>query len=365
MKLKGRSILLISPEPWDHIFVSKHHYAVNLAERGNRVYYLGPPSKEWVLAKTGLENVFLLRYTGFPKGIRYYPSFLQQLIFLYVFKRLELTCSAQFDVVWSFDNSVFFDFSFLPASTLKISHIVDFNQNFQTRRAATTADLCLCTTERIKVNLKRFNLNTFKIGHGFNTRASLKAEVLVRRRHQRLIAVYAGNLSIPYIDWSLLWQVVERNPDVDFIFLGPNSTALPEDSSMSIAKRKVLKRSNTTFPGKVDFSELEGYYQLSDVLLVAYMERYQDGQVANPHKMMEYLGSGKVIVATKTSEYEGLYPHIVMSERNSEWPQLFQKVKEQLEYYNSIELQDRRVAIARANTYEKQIEKIESLIINR
>ena len=38
------SILIISPEAWNGHFVSKHHYAVSLANRGYKVYFLNPPS---------------------------------------------------------------------------------------------------------------------------------------------------------------------------------------------------------------------------------------------------------------------------------------------------------------------------------
>ena len=39
MILKDKSILIVSPEPWAHLFVSKHHYAVHLAQRGNKVFF--------------------------------------------------------------------------------------------------------------------------------------------------------------------------------------------------------------------------------------------------------------------------------------------------------------------------------------
>jgi hypothetical protein len=40
--LKGRRILLISPQPWDHLPISKHHYAEELAA-DNDVTFLEPP----------------------------------------------------------------------------------------------------------------------------------------------------------------------------------------------------------------------------------------------------------------------------------------------------------------------------------
>ena len=41
--LRDRTILLVSPNEWGAMHVSKHHYALELAERGNRVIFLNPP----------------------------------------------------------------------------------------------------------------------------------------------------------------------------------------------------------------------------------------------------------------------------------------------------------------------------------
>ena len=41
--LHNKTILLISPQSWGTMFLSKHHYAIELARRGNTVYFLNPP----------------------------------------------------------------------------------------------------------------------------------------------------------------------------------------------------------------------------------------------------------------------------------------------------------------------------------
>src|SRR5947208_1346282 len=153
MKLKNKNILLISPEPLDHIFVSKHHYATHLAKRGNKIFFLNPPGNFDSISNTHFEGVYSVSYQGFPAGIRFYPSFLQKKIIKRKFNHLQRECNIRFDIIWSFDNSVFFDFSALPSHVIKISHIVDLNQDFQTQKAAITADYCFCTTEAIKHRL--------------------------------------------------------------------------------------------------------------------------------------------------------------------------------------------------------------------
>src|SRR4030081_3223301 len=43
--LKNKTILLISPQGWGPMFLSKHHYAIELAKRGNTIYFLNPPGE--------------------------------------------------------------------------------------------------------------------------------------------------------------------------------------------------------------------------------------------------------------------------------------------------------------------------------
>lgn len=363
MKLFNKNILLISPEPWNHIFVSKHHYAIHLGKRGNKVFFVNPPGKEESVKPTRFPNVFEVTYKGFPIGLRYYPRVLQQKKTLAVYRSLEILTAVTFDVIWSFDNSVFFDFSSVPERVVKISHIVDFDQDFQTSKAAKTANICLSVTEQIRNALARYNARSYKINHGFSV--SPPRQCSEQLKDARAIkAVYAGNLSLPFIDWDVIHQVVKSCPEVEFFFIGPHANVLSGTSRMRRAKKGVFECKNVSSLGRMAFDELQQFYRGSDILFVAYQQRYHDNQVANTHKMMEYLGSGNVVVATKTSEYSNFYPLIAMCEKNSEWPERFRSVVCNLNYYNSAELRAKRIAFALRNTYEEQIKRVEDIISN-
>ncbi len=363
MQLVFKNILIVSTEPWDHIFVSKHHYAAHLAKRGNQVFFLGPPSDQYTVQKTDFENVFTISYQGFPKGLRYYPSFLQKYFMRKQFEQLQKLCKIKYNVVWSFDNSVFFDFSTLPESVLKISHIVDLNQDFQTEKAAQTADYCFCTTELIKKRLLKCNSKVFKINHGFNNQIIDNTPVRLPGK-SKIKALYAGNLAIPFIDWVLVHRVILENPEIDFIFVGPNANLFTQNADQNLAKKNIQSCDNTYFVGRLKSEVLIRYQVSADVLLVAYQEIYYDNQAANPHKMMEYLGSGKMIVATFTAEFVNLSEDglIMMSSNNDEYIALFNNVVQEIEYWNSDSLRDSRIAIAMDNTYQKQLDRIEKII---
>jgi glycosyltransferase involved in cell wall biosynthesis len=352
--LKDKNILLISPEAWEHIFVSKHHYATHLAKRGNKVYFLNPPSNQFSVSKTGFRNVYSVQYKGFSPGIRFYPKFIQRYLIKHMFQELERLCKSRFNIIWSFDNSVFYDFSSFPVDLTKILHVVDFNQDFQLKAAAETADVCFGVSTPIMKKLKAFNKQAFFINHGCGE--SLGEKKVTLPGANRTKAFYVGNLDIHYLDWGLFKEIIYSNREVDFIIAGPWSEGGEKEVIQSF--------SNVHYVGQLKAVELSRFYNTVDLLLLLYRANEFPEQLSNPHKMMEYLASGKMIIATRTQEYldlagEGLF---LMAEENKEFPQLFQSAILDLEYWNSKQKQKDRQAYALENTYNKQIEKIEAFL---
>jgi hypothetical protein len=364
MRLTDKNILLVSPEPWNHIFVSKHHYAVHLAQHGNSVFFLNPPSGTNAVDATEWEDLYSIDYRGFIRGLRFLPRFVQKKMIRNKFEFLQAKAGVKFDIIWSFDNSVFFDLSALPSTLLKISHIVDLNQDFQTDKSASTADLCLCTTDFIRERLLKYNAHVFKINHGFNDR-HLTPSHLTLPGKAKVKGIYAGNLAMPYIDWIIILDTVKNNPEVDFVFLGPNKDVFNQNKKNDEAKREVLRLNNVRCLGSLPSGELLHYEAQADVLFLAYQEEYHRDQ-ANPHKMMEYLGSGKMIVATFTAEYKELCDRglFLMSKDNRQLTGLFKEALNNLGYWNSIQKQELRRDFAYTNTYDKQIERIERILSN-
>jgi len=359
MKLTNKTILLISPEPWGHIFVSKHHYAVNLAKRDNKVFFLNPPSNNSSLKKTQFREVYTVDYKGFLPGVRFLPAFIQKRLIREQFDHLQKFCKVKFDIIWSFDNSVFFDFSALPKSLIKISHIVDLNQNFMSARAFSTADICFGVTKEIVDRSIRFNQHSYFINHGYN--ASHKVMGGVNLSGNNLIrCMYLGNLAMKHLDWELIRKLVLRFKNVDFWFVGPDSEEKSMRNSTHEFKEEVIASSNVRFFPKISSDQILEYLRMADILLIAYQEQYHLDQ-SNSHKMMEYLASGKPIVASWTAEYASLSHEalIAMPVRNSEVPEKFAEVIEDLEGWNSVEKSSKRIAYALDNTYDRQLDRIE------
>ena len=352
MILKGKSILIISPESWTHLFVSKHHYAVHLAQRGNQVFFLNPPSNESSNIESDFHNLHTLNYTGFPVGMRLAPKFIRKTIQRKIFHRLEKLANTSFDIIWSFDNSVFYDFDALPSRVLKISHIVDLNMDFQSVLAANTSDVCFCTTQFIKHRLEQYAPGkVFWINHG--VRVSKDDLPFTLNSSFPVNAGYYGNLDIKYLDWTMLIQEIDDNPEIGFHFAGKLTS--------HIVKDYFNNRSNMIWHGIIPSPQLPSFNAQMDVLFIAYKADEFKEQLANPHKILEYLISGKPVVATYTAQYASL-DFIYMSHTNDDWPKLFNQVVSNLSEYTTSELIKKRQAFALDNTYDRQLDRIEEIL---
>ena len=356
-----QAILIISPEPWDAHNVSKHHYARTLAERGARVFFLNPPddsqSQFKIENKKSISNLHIVSAPKIAHGLRFYPSILRRWLEKQWLTRFEKAISIKIDIIWLFENARFFDMRF-AGNRLKIYHQVDLNQNFQPEVAASTADICFCTTDFIKDELLPYNSKTYKIHHGtalVKNKGQLMADQQARFNLDCPHAVYIGNLDMLYLDAELLADVARQFPEVHFHFVGGyNEKGKLWNLASSL--------SNITWWGKVDHSMIPAILDHVDILLVTYQaERYKDQ--ASPHKFMEYFASGKCIVSTYTDEYKDKRYLLEMVDDNREYLELFEQVLDNLSYYNSKDRLKQRKEFAADHSYIKQLDKIVNLLM--
>ena len=163
--MKNKNTLIISPEPWQWQYVSKHHYAITLAKQGYRVYFLNPPKqnlKKIEILETDYKNIYEIESPQVFKGLRFLPKFIRVYLENNWLKKLEILINSKIDIVWLFENSRFYDMEFAK-DRLKIYHQVDSSQNFHIKEAANSADICFCVTDYIKRDLLPYNKKVFKI----------------------------------------------------------------------------------------------------------------------------------------------------------------------------------------------------------
>lgn len=349
-----KNILIISPESWSHIYVSKHHYASELNRRGHNVYFLNPPDphkcKELFLHKPDdAESITVIDYPRQIRGLRLLPSFIRTYLNRVFLNKLERLIKCKIDVIWNFENSRFFDMQF-AGKRLKIYHQVDLNQIFNLREAASSADICFCTTDLIKEQILPYNDKVYKIHHGTANDALAYKYSTKGARNEPIQAVYIGNMDMAFMDRELLKSLIYSFPDVQFRLVGPYNVDGETYQSLKSFQ-------NIEWLGKQPATNIPSYLDAADVLLVLYSENYHKDQ-ASPHKFMEYFASGRVIVATYTDEYKDKRRLLVMCDHQEEYLSLFGKVINDIEHFNCTEKQQERKAFAKDNSYSNQVDKI-------
>lgn len=312
---------MISPESWGDNYVSKHHYAETLVELGNVVFFLNTPGKvfHWQITEGGVN---VIDYKPIFYGLGKLPAWLSSLLILYEFKHLERRLKTHFDIIWNFDSSRFFNLSRIPGRTYKICHLVDLNQNIQRPLLAATSDICLGTTRYIVDKLCENNRNSHLVGHAYRPQKNSGLFEFDVPGVNSVKAFYLGNLSMKYIDWEILLEAANEHTGIDFVFIGPEGKSnLTEGEIESASKKQIKMLPNVFFCPPVHAHHIPQLLKKADLLLIAYQEKYHKDQ-ASPHKMLEYLASGKTIIATYTEEFESYRnkSRLVMCIRNAEFP---------------------------------------------
>ncbi|GGA82364.1 hypothetical protein GCM10011385_40730 [Nitratireductor aestuarii] len=266
---------------------------------------------------------------------------------------LERAVGKRIGVVWLFENSRFFDMRF-AGNRLKIYHQVDLNQDFYPCLAAETADLTIAISKPIEDRLRRNAQNLLRLTHGCvlsSADSKLPDEVEKRFGRAGVNAVMAGNLTIPYLDKDLLGKLVTKHPEVQFHFIGPYQIGYGLHKAVGTA-------ANTIFWGLQTAEILPAFYGRADVLLVAYRADNFVDQLANPHKIMEYIASGRCVLATRTLEYEETPGVIEMALSPSEFLDKFSTIVQDPAAWNTDFLTAKRQEFAAMNSYSQQLERI-------
>jgi hypothetical protein len=354
--VKNRVIWIISPEAWGEHLLSKHHYAMTLARGGNEVVFIEPDQGLQTLREvTGVPDLMLLDWKP-VQGLRHFPKPVARYI-----QRRELLAIARKtqtrpDLIWSFDNSRFFDLDANPFGAKSIHHVVDLNQDFEFDRAARSADLCLGTTRYITEKLEALNANSHLIGHGCDP---VNCEDWKPQNFLKKQVVYSGNLLISLLDHDLLRTAIETHPDVDFHFLGAYA---PSNVSQQPAAKALdfiaylQSRTNVRLHGALRGAAYHKALAVADLFIVAYQQNAHE-QIANPHKVPELLSTGRAIVSVVLDYYHDL-DLLYMAHDSETWQSVLSASLNDLEHVNSLELQAKRRTWAFQHSYDQQINLI-------
>lgn len=125
-----------------------------------------------------------------------------------------------------------------------------------------------------------------------------KAEDIEKIRKGRVIVGYVGNFN-PYQGVDMLLEsareILKEDKDYLFVFVGGNPSALGDSL-------EGLPKGNLKFVGPVEHSQVPKYLNSFDILVIP-RPWSQLAHFAFPYKLVEYMGSGKPVVATDISDH--------------------------------------------------------------
>lgn len=111
---------------------------------------------------------------------------------------------------------------------------------------------------------------------------------------------YVGSLE-DRLDWSLLDQLAEHRPDAAIVLIGRPEPGIGGEGWQQ-RRQRCLARSNVHLLGWRDQSVLGDYIASFDACLIPYAVDHPFNRACNPTKIMDYMGSGRPIVATDLPE---------------------------------------------------------------
>lgn len=353
----AKSVLIISPEYWSEHFVSKHHYAMMLADLGYHVYFLNPPDVD--RSDITVESVRpdgLLHVVHGPRvapGLRLMPALARRQLESRWLSRLEEKIGRPIDIVWLFENSRFYDMRF-AGDRLKLYYRADLFQNYHPETAAATCDVMFTISESMRLHGEQNGAKAYMMHHGYRPHTvepTLSDTQFARFAKDKPNAVLVGNLDILTLNTDLIVRCAERFPDTVFHFVGKYT----EEKEL-YQRTKHFK--NIVWWGKVPHTGVMPILRHSDVQLVCYRSNEYEEQLANSHKLIEYLASGKAVVSTYVHEMRNRSDLIEMTRDYDEFLELLANVLNNLNEFNSATRMAARQGFALDHTYDKQIQKI-------
>ncbi len=339
-------VLLISPQHWGTMRVTKHHYAIELAKLGHEVFFLEPTEASWKWNKTAFEispsdikGIQIVRQNiNVPYNLKFHSKGLFDWFIKRHIKKLEKQYG-HFDLVWSFDLTNAMPLIYFVDVAKKIFFAADWPLTLDAVKAAEGANLLVSVAQEILDQYPNAaKTKKLLINHGV-------AECFIEEGKKPFVKTdevirigMSGNFLRPDIDRPVLLEIIKTHTDLLFECFGAyeykNSNlggGADEETKEFIQALQQLP--NALLHGMVQPETLAKELRRMDAFLICYDLAKDQSKGTNYHKVMEYLVYGRPVVSNAVSSYKK-NKHVFQVEDNSKLVELIRSTINDLKIEN-------------------------------
>ncbi|MBQ3020187.1 MAG: glycosyltransferase [Clostridia bacterium] len=307
-----QQILYISSIPWNYAWHRQQEMMSKMAEAGFEVLFVQPctknPFKTTFIKQS--DRIWLLSPAGLPyeRVLRCVNSFNARIAKKQILKAMK-KIGFETPIVW-LDRVHGFDFKFFSKNSYVLYDLIDEILAFGRVRnekmllslenmVLKRADLLISSSQTLasrKLAQCGMPKKTYQfIPNGVDiSRFSSEKEWREIRNISHPRIGFIGTISKRRLDCSMLQSIIQRNPDWNFLFIGPEETAVSDE----------LSGNNVYFFDRVSGDKIPEVVNSFDVGIIPYLINKSDMDYVFPRKACEFLASGKPVVSTPLPEMQ-------------------------------------------------------------
>lgn len=162
------------------------------------------------------------------------------------------------------------------------------------------------------------------------------------------------------IDFPLLFRVIASLPNTRFVFAGPIQKVLMRDeSSLDTYVHRLFSYQNVTYLGALAKEDVTHMLKTCDMGIIPYDVRLAFNRYSFPMKLMEYFWFGLPVLATDIASLRQFGRDVALCATSGGWIQTIDLERKKKPSNRDV-VRRRRIAVA--NSWEKKIEVISSIL---
>lgn len=384
--LKNENIICISSIDWDFIWQGHQEIMTALARNGNRVLFIENTGvrapgirdiqrikkriKNWFKGVKGIrkeaDNLYIFSPLILPFPYFWIARWINRRLIFRILERWMKVMDFSDVIAWTFlptplsvdiiDNLVKKMVVYYCIDNFFVSSISAKKIRKSEKALLSKADLVFVTSRELYRYCSQYNnkVHTFPFGVNYSEfeKARQKESTVFDELKdiKRPIVGYVGGIH-KWIDQKLIKRLAEKYRDYSFVFVGPLQTPIP---SLSVLK-------NIYFLGNREHKDLPFFIKGFDVCIIPYLITDYTRNVY-PTKLNEYLAMGRPVVSTALPEVVGFDRDYKNAVYIAEDEEAFDEAVKKAVSENAKNFTDRRIEVARKNSWENRIENMCGLI---